>query len=124
MSLSSALRTELTQHLKDLYLPTIRECYPEQADKARKEDLAHERYLLELARRESEARRGNRIARTLRDLGCRSGRTSRRSIAGRLPARVHQQVEFLLEGSSLARHENVLAFCNPGSGKTHLLCAL
>jgi DNA replication protein DnaC len=30
----------------------------------------------------------------------------------------------LLEGSFLDRRENVLAFGNPGSGKTHLLCAL
>ena len=32
--------------------------------------------------------------------------------------------ERLLEGSFLGRRENVLAFGPPGSGKTHLLCAL
>jgi DNA replication protein DnaC len=41
----------------------------------------------------------------------------------RLPAKVNAVVPVLLEGSFLARHENVLAFGNPGSGKTHLLCA-
>jgi len=30
----------------------------------------------------------------------------------------------LLEGSFLDRKENLLAFGNPGSGKSHLLCAL
>ena len=65
MALSAPMKTELTQNLKDLHLPAIRECYSEQADKARKEDLAHERYLLELTRRESESRRANRIARLL-----------------------------------------------------------
>ena len=30
----------------------------------------------------------------------------------------------LLEGSFLDRRENVLAFGQPGSGKTHLLCAI
>lgn len=30
----------------------------------------------------------------------------------------------LLEGEFLDRRENVLAFGNPGSGKTHLLCAI
>jgi predicted alpha/beta-fold hydrolase len=30
----------------------------------------------------------------------------------------------LLEGDFVQRRENVLAFGNPGSGKSHLLCAL
>jgi DNA replication protein DnaC len=30
----------------------------------------------------------------------------------------------LLEGEFLDRRENVLSFGNPGSGKTHLLCAI
>jgi DNA replication protein DnaC len=42
----------------------------------------------------------------------------------RLPARVVQQLRSLLEGSFLDRQENVLIFGQPGSGKTHLLCAL
>ena len=33
-------------------------------------------------------------------------------------------VSVLLEGSFLDRTENVLAFGNPGSGKSHLLCAI
>ncbi|MCC6348886.1 MAG: ATP-binding protein [Candidatus Eisenbacteria bacterium] len=122
--MTSALKTELTQHLKDLHLPTIRECYAEQADKARQEDLAHERYLLELARREREVRRANRIARLLRESRLPLEKNLKTFDHRRLPARVHQQVEVLLEGSFLGRHENVLAFGNPGSGKTHLLCAI
>jgi DNA replication protein DnaC len=38
--------------------------------------------------------------------------------------KVARQVRTLLEGSFLDRKENVLAFGNPGSGKSHLLCAL
>ena len=34
------------------------------------------------------------------------------------------QVQTLRTGSFLARAENVLVFGNPGSGKTHLVCAL
>ena len=38
---------------------------------------------------------------------------------------MHQrQFSVLLEGDFLDRRENVLVFGNPGSGKTHLLCAL
>jgi DNA replication protein DnaC len=42
----------------------------------------------------------------------------------RLPAKVRSQVSVLLEGSFLDRCDNVLAFGNVGSGKTHLLCAI
>ena len=41
-----------------------------------------------------------------------------------LPPRLNHHVSVLLEGGFLDRHENVLAFGPPGSGKTHLLCAL
>ena len=42
----------------------------------------------------------------------------------RLPAKVLQQVRTLLHGDFVERKENVLAFGQPGSGKTHLLAAL
>ena len=42
----------------------------------------------------------------------------------RLPRGVDAQLSLLLDGSFLERRENVLVFGNPGSGKTHLLCAL
>ncbi|KPJ88504.1 MAG: hypothetical protein AMS17_05250 [Spirochaetes bacterium DG_61] len=37
---------------------------------------------------------------------------------------VDAQLSMLLEGSFVKRAENVLVFGNPGSGKTHILCAL
>ncbi|MGH7410684.1 MAG: IS21-like element helper ATPase IstB [Candidatus Methylomirabilis sp.] len=124
MAMSAALKVELTQHLRDLHLPTIRECYTEQAEKARKEELAYERYLLELTRREGEVRRDNRIARLLRESRLPLEKNLAAFDRKRLPHRVSQQLQVLLDGSFLDRHENVLAFGNPGSGKTHLLCAL
>ncbi len=124
MALSVAIKAELTQHLKDLHLPTIRECYSEQAEKARKEDLPYERYLLELTRREGEVRCGNRIARLLRESHLPLEKSLATFDQKRLPHRVSQQVQVLLDGSFLDRRENVLAFGNPGSGKTHLLCAI
>jgi len=124
MSMSAVLKAELTQHLRDLHLPTIRECYTEQADKARKEELAYERYLLELTRREGEVRRDNRIARLLRESRLPLEKNLATFDRKRLPHRISQQVQVLLDGSFLDRHENVLAFGNPGSGKTHLLCAI
>ena len=42
----------------------------------------------------------------------------------RLPLKIRQQIKILLEGSFVDRTENILAFGRPGSGKTHLLCAI
>jgi len=122
--MESGAQARLTQNLRDLHLPTIRECYVETAEKARKEDLTYEQYLWELVQRESETRRDNRIERLQKE----SRLPLEKSLAAfnlkRLPRKVSQQVHVLLEGSFLDRKENVLAFGNPGSGKSHLLCAI
>jgi hypothetical protein len=51
----------LIAYLKELHVPTIRECYEDIARMAEQESLSYERYLLELAERECEARRERRI---------------------------------------------------------------
>lgn len=42
----------------------------------------------------------------------------------RLPLTLKRRVDVLLQGDFINRKENVLAFGQPGSGKTHLLCAI
>lgn len=42
----------------------------------------------------------------------------------RLPLKLQRRVRVLIDGSFLDRHENVLVFGKPGSGKSHLLFAL
>ncbi len=120
----SDLHSLLAQCLKELRLPTIRACYQEEAERARQESLSHEHYLAELAEREREVRRQNRIARYLRESQLPLDKSLDAFNLKRLPAKVASQVKVLLEGSFLDRSENVLAFGNPGSGKTHLLCAI
>ncbi len=124
MSLSTPLKTELTDLLKTLRLPTVRACYGETADQARQEDLAYESYLLEVIRRESETRRHHRIQRYLRQSKLPLEKNLQTLERTRLPKKLKAQLTTLLEGSFLDRGENVLAFGNPGSGKTHVLCAL
>ena len=124
MSPSDNPRTEITGHLKQLRLPTIRQCYPEQAERARAETLSYERYLLELLRRESEVRRENRIRRHLLESRLPLEKNLAAFDLKRLPLNLRQKVKFLLESSFLDRRENVLAFGNPGSGKSHLVCAI
>ena len=118
------LEEQLEQHLKELRLPGIRSCYAEVSRQAIQETLSYEQYLLELLEREAEARTEHRIERWLRESKLPLEKSLEAFDLGRLPAKARQQLAALLEGSFLDRRENVLAFGNPGSGKTHLLCAL
>ncbi|MCI0658667.1 MAG: IS21-like element helper ATPase IstB [Acidobacteria bacterium] len=122
--MSANFHPQLIQHLRDLHLPAIRECYASAADKGRQESLAYEQYLWELVQRESEARREHRIERLLRESQLPLEKNLSAFDLKRLPKKVAQQTRVLLDGSFLDRKENVLAFGNPGSGKTHLLCAI
>ncbi len=114
----------ISDYLKQLHMPTIRRGYEAIADQARKESWGYEQYLLELLKQECEVRRQNRIARNLRTSKLPPSKTFENFDKNRLPARVATHLNILTEGSFLNRFENVLAFGNPGSGKTHLLCSI
>jgi DNA replication protein DnaC len=118
------MKESLAQCLKELRLPTVRACYEQEAERARQESLSHEHYLAELVEREREVRRQNRIARRLRESRLPLEKSLANFDLKRLPAKMVAHVNALLDGSFLDRTENVLAFGNPGSGKTHLLCAI
>lgn len=124
MVMASEVKSSLTDHLKELHLPTVRHCYEEEAEQARQESLSYEQYLLELMGKECEVRRQNRIIRLLRESKLPLEKSLESFDRKRLPRKVDAHVNVLLEGAFLDRAENVLAFGNPGSGKTHLLCAI
>jgi len=118
------IQGQLQDMLRELHLPAIRECYQEYAQKAIGENLDYEQYLLTLLECECQTRRQNKIARLLRSSHLPLEKSLEAFELKRMPAKVNQQVKSLLDGSFLDRKENVLAFGNPGSGKTHLLCAV
>jgi DNA replication protein DnaC len=96
-----------------LHLPGIRDSYEELTQAAIREGMAYDRYLLGLLERESDVRWNHRVERLLR--------------GSRLPLEKtldRFEIKALLDGEFLERKENVLAFGNPGSGKTHLVCAI
>ena len=124
MSRDGDVKAELTQSLKYLHLPTVRQCYEEVARQAERESLSYERYLHELVQRECEERQENRIAKMLRESQLPMEKSLEAFDAKRLPAKAARQMRSLLDGSFLERRENVLVFGNPGSGKTHLLEAV
>jgi DNA replication protein DnaC len=118
------ITSKVTHCLRELHLPAIREIYQEQSEVARNESLSYEQYLLGLMQYECEARRDKRISRYLRDSKLPLEKTLSSFDRKRLPQKVETQLSALLDGSFLDRKENILAFGNPGSGKTHLLCAI
>jgi DNA replication protein DnaC len=114
----------LIGHLRELHLPTFRECFEDAAGHAQQETLSYEQYLLELAERECEVRRGNRIDRLLRQSKLPLEKNLDCFNMKRLPAKVSRQVRTLLDGGFVDRSENLLAFGKSGSGKTHLLAGI
>jgi DNA replication protein DnaC len=114
----------LEQYLRDLHLPTVRNTYEDVGKKAGDEGLGYSGYLLELVRHECEERKRKRTERWLRESQLPLEKTLQTFQMKRMPKKVAQQAKVLLDGSFLDRKENVLAFGNPGSGKTHLLCAV
>jgi DNA replication protein DnaC len=117
-------RKLLQEGLKDLRLPSMRSCFQEVADQARADSASYEDFLLTLVDQERDARRQGRIARTLRASNLPLEKTLEAFDRKRLPRKVDAHLNVLLEGAFLDRCENVLAFGQPGSGKTHLLCAI
>jgi DNA replication protein DnaC len=118
------VRESLTDCLRDLHLPAMRREYESAAERARQESSSYEAYLLDLAERECEARRANRVERLLQESRLLMEKSLATLDLKRLPAKAAQQVRSLLEGDFVGRHENVLIFGNPGSGKTHVACAI
>ena len=66
---------------------------------------------------EVEARRQNRVDRYLRESKLPLEKSWEAFDRKRLPRKVDVQLDTLLEGSFVDRHENLLAFGNPGSGR-------
>src|SRR3954467_6061842 len=117
-------KTQLIDNLKELHLPAMRSGFEEVARRAQQESQSYERYLLELTERECQARREKRFERQLKESRLPPEKTLGSLDLKRLPPKAVQQVRALTDGAFADRCENVLAFGNPGSGKTHVLSAI
>lgn len=124
MSAAAEVRPELIGHLRQLHLPTVRQCYEATAREAEREALSYEQYLLEVISRECEQRQKKRVQRLLKDSALPLEKSLQNFDLKRLPAKAQRQLRTLLEGEFLDRRENVLVFGRPGTGKSHILTAL
>ena len=118
------MEMDLHAYLTSLKLPGIKAVYRELAEQARAEHYSYEQYLAEVLQREWEVRRKNRIDRYLKISNIPLEKNLESFNRKRLPAKADSQLSMLLTGAFTEHAENVLAFGNPGSGKTHLLCAV
>lgn len=118
------IRRRLRERLAELCLSNVRRSFEESARRAEKEPLGYEEWLLELCELECQGRRRNRIERLLRESKLPPEKDLTSFDMKRLPAKVARPFRTLLDGTFLDRRENLLIFGLPGSGKTHLLCAL
>jgi DNA replication protein DnaC len=121
---AEAVQERLDAQLKELRLPTVKASYEELARQAEAETLSYERYLLNLCDQECQERQRRKIERLLRQSCLPLEKTFATFDLKRLPTKVARQVQSLRAGDFVDRQENLLAFGKPGSGKTHLLCAL
>lgn len=117
-------KERLTGCFKDLFLSGVRDYYKELSHVAEQETMRYEDYLLELLLRECEVRYNKRIARLLKASKLPLEKNLENFDLKRLPPKLQHKVKTLLDGSFLDSRDNILAFGNPGSGKTHLLCAI
>ena len=124
MSTQRPVYTALEPLLKELRLPAMRSMYREAAVTAEKESLTYESYLLQLAQSECSSRHAHRVEQLTRESRLPLEKTMLNFDRQRLPRSVNAQVSTLLDGSFVDRRENVLLFGTPGSGKSHLLCAI
>jgi len=115
---------QLHSCLTELNLTTARKQYTELAEKAETESLSYQEFLLSILEAECQARRIRRIDRRLRESRLPLEKGLETFELKRLPQKVNCQIKTLLQGDFLNHNENLLIFGNPGSGKTHLICAL
>jgi DNA replication protein DnaC len=110
--------------LRSFKLPAFAREHAVVAEQAGREGLTHEGYLLALSKIEAHERSERRVQRLLFDSHLPLEKSLATFDLTRLPAKARTSFNALKDGAFLDRSENVLAFGLPGSGKTHLLCAL
>lgn len=121
---NDALTGALKLLLRSFRLRGFEESYELVAEHANTENLSYEAYLYELSKVEAEERRNRRIERRLKDSRLPREKTLETFDLSRVPTVSKQLVAQLCDGSLVDRAENVLAFGNPGTGKTHLMCGI
>jgi DNA replication protein DnaC len=114
----------LEYYLKKLKLPTMLREYASMAAICQKERTDFLSYLLRLAERELLDRERRAAERRIRDASFPVLKTIDTFDFKAQPSINEQLVRELMRAEYIGKKENVLLIGNPGTGKTHLACAL
>ena len=117
-------KNEIYGVLKYLHLPGIKDILEESIIHAQQEGLSYADYLLGVLTHECNVRKNNTIARLLYESRLPAHKTLDAFDMKRMPLKFRQKVSAVLDGGFIDRKENILVFGLPGTGKTHLLCAI
>jgi DNA replication protein DnaC len=110
--------------LRSFRLRGFEENYELIAEHANEENVTYESFLYEVSKVEAEERRNRKIERRLKESRLPRDKTLETFDLSRVPTVSKQLVAQLCDGTLVDRAENVLAFGNPGTGKTHLMCGI
>ena len=124
MSRTTESRPAIGVLLKALKLPTVGASFEEVATKAASDGWTFEQYLAHLLELEVEERRRGRVVRNLKRSGLPTDKTLTTLDTKCVPTKIARQLPTLCDGGFVDRAENVLAFGNPGTGKSHVVCAI
>ena len=124
MSRSEKPEVLLEYSLKRLKLPTILRDYASMAAVCRKDRADYMTYLLRLVERELLDREKRAAERRIKEANFPVVKTIDTFDFKAQPSLNEQLVRELMRGEYIDRRENLLLIGNPGTGKTHLACAL
>lgn len=117
-----AFTDRLAELLASFNLPTLaKELVPRFLAAGKQEELS---LLLDVLELEASDRQQRRVDRLRRASQLPPGKTFDTLDTARLPVPLVHQVQQLAKGAFLDRATNVLAFGRPGTGKSHVACAL
>ena len=118
------IMTDLNQDLKQLHLPAFQKLYQEIAIQSEQNKDSYENYLKYLCREELSARHEKKLKRLHRLSNLNQTKNFDTFNQEDININLRQKIKTLKEGGWVKKHENILAFGTPGSGKTHLITAL
>jgi len=122
---SPADQNGIAENLRELHLPAMPRLFRTNRTTSREETLSYEQYLLELAERECEARRRNRIAKLQRESVYRERRRWPTFDLKRLPTKVRTTTEGAVRRKLSGPQGELATVRESGSGqRATLLCAL